>query len=178
MSLVRIYHIFSSHIFGSPLWVCPWWWRSCGVGTRAGCCYDGVWPRCSTPTSSSTGPATCQVSRYVSPVIKKTANALYKLPTPSSLPPAPTPHLNSLPPTQEALGRRSVGGSVAALLKPLFTDLEPATRQLTAIGRATLAQLDTVPGVGEKVRSTLRLLGFLEEGEREDAEGEGSAGGK
>jgi hypothetical protein len=62
------------------------------------------------------------------------------------------------------------------LLKPLFTDLEPATRQLTAIGRATLVQLDTVPGVGEKVRSTLRLLGFLEDeqGAAEDTEASGS----
>jgi len=81
------------------------------------------------------------------------------------------------PTQQEALGRRSVGGSVAALLKPLFTDLEPATRQITAFGRATLAQLDTVPGVGEKVRSTLRLLGFLEDEQgaaEEDTEASGS----
>lgn len=88
--------------------------------------------------------------------------------------------LSLLPtPKQEALGRRSVGGSVAALLKPLFTDLEPASRQLTAIGRATLAQLDTMPGVGEKVRSTLRLLGFVEDEQGGgEEEGEGSGGRK
>ena len=92
--------------------------------------------------------------------------------------PADSP-LFSYPKQQEALGRRSVGGSVAALLKPLFIDLEPASRQLTAISRATLAQLDTVPGVGEKVRSTLRLLGFVEEEQGAgEEEGEGSAGRK
>jgi hypothetical protein len=57
--------------------------------------------------------------------------------------------------------------------------LEPASRQLTAIGRATLAQLDTVPGVGEKVRSTLGLLGFVEDEQGGgEEEGEGSGGRK
>jgi hypothetical protein len=137
-------------------WASPWWWHSCGVGTKAGCCYDGVWPLCSMPTSFTTAPATFQGSRYVLHVCLH----LWV----SALTSCRETHPFSLYPTQqEALGRRSVGSSVAALLKPLFTDLEPATRQLTAIGRATLAQLDTVPGVGEKVRSTLRLLGFLED---------------
>lgn len=82
-----------------------------------------------------------------------------------------------LPGLKEALGRRSVGGSAAALLKPLFKDLEPTTRQLTAIGRASLAELDTVPGVGEKVRSTLRLLGFLEDEQGVTEEGSQGNGG-
>ncbi len=81
-----------------------------------------------------------------------------------------------LPGLREALGRRSVGGAVAALLKPLFSDLEPATRQLTAITRATLAQLDTLPG-GGSVRSTLRLLGFLDDEEEGSEEGEAGKGG-
>lgn len=65
---------------------------------------------------------------------------------------------------QDALARRSISGALAALLKPFFSDLEPATRQMTAIGRATLARLDTVPG-GESIRSTLQLLGFVDEAE-------------
>jgi hypothetical protein len=63
---------------------------------------------------------------------------------------------------QEAICRRSVGGSALALLKPILKDMEPATRQVTAISRATLARLDTIPG-GERVRSMPQLLGFLED---------------
>ncbi|TFJ83794.1 hypothetical protein NSK_004896 [Nannochloropsis salina CCMP1776] len=68
-------------------------------------------------------------------------------------------HISGL---KEAICRRSVGGSALALLKPILKDMEPATRQVTAISRATLARLDTIPG-GERVRSMLQLLGFLED---------------
>ncbi|EWM29761.1 hypothetical protein Naga_100022g36 [Nannochloropsis gaditana] len=68
-------------------------------------------------------------------------------------------HISGL---KEAICRRSVGGSALALLKPIWKDMEPATRQLTAVSRATLARLDTIPG-GERVRSMLQLLGFLED---------------
>lgn len=62
-----------------------------------------------------------------------------------------------------------MGKTLLALLKPLLSDVEPSSRQLTALGRASLARLDTVPG-GERVREWLRLLGFEEEG---DGEGDG-----
>lgn len=107
----------------------------------------------------------------LSPSVGPRSHFLMRESLPFSLPP------NSHPIQQEALGRRSVGGSVAALLKPLFKDLEPTTRQLTAIGRASLAELDTVPGVGEKVRSTLRLLGFLEDEQGVTEEGSQGNGG-
>lgn len=65
-----------------------------------------------------------------------------------------------------------MGRTLLALLKPLLGDVEPSSRQLTALSRASLARLDTVPG-GEKVRSWLQLLGFLEEeGEAAAAEEE------
>ena len=65
---------------------------------------------------------------------------------------------------QPALAARSVGQTLLALLKPLLSDVEPSSLQLTALSRASMARLDTMPG-GERVRSVLRLLGFLEEGE-------------
>lgn len=74
--------------------------------------------------------------------------------------------------SQAALAERSVGKTLLALLKPLLSDVEPSSRQLTALSRASLARLDTVPG-GERVRAALRLLGFLEEEEEE----EGGTGG-
>lgn len=73
---------------------------------------------------------------------------------------------------QPALAERSVGKTLLALLKPLLSDVEPSSRQLTALSRASLARLDTVPG-GERVRSALLLLGFLDE---EETEGDGEKG--
>lgn len=79
--------------------------------------------------------------------------------------------------TQAALAERSVGKTLLALLKPLLSDVEPSSRQLTALSRASLARLDTVSG-GERVRAALRLLGFLEEEEEEEESTVGGEGNK
>ncbi len=70
---------------------------------------------------------------------------------------------------QPALAARSVGKTLLALLQPLLSDVEPSSRQLTALTRASMARLDTVPGAGASVRSALQLLGFLDD--------EGAVGG-
>ena len=76
---------------------------------------------------------------------------------------------------QAALSARSVGKVLLSMAKPVLTDIEPASRQLTALGRATMARLDTVPG-GDRVRAVLQLLGFFDQ-EEEAGGGDKDGGG-